>query len=280
MVSAQVKREVVCHIKQTKTFSLSRACGLVGLGRSSYYYQSENPKRDDSKVRKRLVELAQARRRFGCERLHVMLKREGFKDNHKRVARIYREEGLSVRRKCNKKRSGGLRVVCPGPTGPNQRWSIDFVTDSLDAGRRFRSFTVVDDYSRECPVIEVDHSLPGMRITRVLDRLALTRTLPKILVMDNGPEFAGKDMDQWAYKHGIQLQFIRPGKPVENAYIESFNGKFRDECLNESVFFDIVDARRKIEEWREDYNQKRPHSSLNFQTPNEFLQKWQDKLTA
>lgn len=280
MVSVQSRREAARYLSETKALSLSRSCRLLEVGRSSYYYRSERPKRDDKQVRSRLIELAQQRRRFGYERLYVMLRREGFQDNHKRIERIYREEGLSVRRKRSKKRSMGLRIVLPGPTAPDQRWSMDFVTDSLDSGRRFRALTIVDDYSREAPAIEVDHSLPGLRVTRVLERLALTRSLPKVLVMDNGPEFAGKDLDQWAYRHGIALQFIRPGKPVENAYIESFNGKFRDECLNENVFSNIQDAREKIESWRKDYNDERPHSSLDFQTPKEFLQKCQEQLTA
>ena len=147
---------------------------------------------------------------------------------------------------------------------------MDFVADALATGRKFRTLNIVDDFTRECPAIEVDTSLPGLRVTRLLDGLAQTRGLPEIIVMDNGPEFAGKALDAWAYQHGVQLHFIRPGKPVENAYIESFNGKFRDECLNENWFIDLGDARIKIESWRIDYNQSRPHSSLGNLTPEEF----------
>lgn len=223
--------------------------------------------------RARLKELASQRRRFGSPRLHVLLRREGKIVNHKRVERIYREEGLSLRKRKKKRQTAALRIVLPTPTQPNKRWSMDFVSDQLSDGRKFRSLTIVDDCSRESPAIEVDTSLPGKRVTRVLDRLADTRGLPDAIVVDNGPEFSGSELDSWAHQRGVKLCFIRPGKPVENVYIESFNGKFRDECLNEHWFTSLKDAQEKIEAWRKDYNRNRPHSSLGNLTPDEFVRR-------
>ena len=199
-----------------------------------------------------------------------MLLREGYRINHKRTERLYREEGLSLRLKRRRKRSSHLRVVLAEPERINQHWSMDFVSDSLYNGRRFRTLTVVDDLSKECPVLEVDHSLTGQRVARVLDRVALTRGLPDLITVDNGPEFISKALDAWAHANGVKLHFIQPGKPTQNAYIESFNGKFRDECLNEHVFTSLHDAQTKIESWRKDYNENRPHRSLKQLTPNEF----------
>ena len=197
--------------------------------------------------------------------LGIMLKREGLVVNHKRTERIYSEEELALRRKRRRK---GVAETVPSPVRPNQRWSMDFVSDSTVAGRRFRTLAIVDDYSRECPAIEVDISLGGARVVGVLERLAETRGLPEVITVDNGPEFAGKAMDEWAYRRGIKLSFIRPGKPVENAFAESFNGRLRDECLN--WFMSVRHAREVIEDWRQDYNEVRPHSSLKGKTPREF----------
>ena len=191
--------------------------------------------------------------------------------NHKRIYRVYRAEGLMVRRRKRKRLARTKRQPIAVPTNQNERWSMDFTADTLASGRSFRTLNIVDDCSRECPAIEVATSLPGQRVTRVLDRLAETRGVPDCIVIDNGPEFAGKALDAWAYRHGVNLHFIRPGKPVDNAYIESFNGKFRDECLNEHWFTDIEDARTKIETWRQDYNTVRPHSSLGNLTPHEYV---------
>jgi putative transposase len=225
---------------------------------------------DDGALRKRLRELAALRKRFGSPRLHVMLKREGLVINHKRTERIYREEGLILRRKRRRKGAAGLRVTMPAPLKPNERWSMDFVADSIVTGRRFRVLTIVDDFSRECPAIEVDTSLGGARVVGVLDRLAETRGLPEVITTDNGPEFAGKTLDEWAYRKGVRLNFIRPGKPIENAYAESFNGRLRDECLNTNWFMSLRHARDIIEDWRKDYNEVRPHSSLANRTPREY----------
>jgi putative transposase len=201
-----------------------------------------------------------------------MLKREGLVINHKRTERIYREEGLTLRRKRRRKDAAGVRVIIPAPDRPNQRWSMDFVADSIITGRRFRALAIVDDYSRECPAIEVDTSLGGARVVGVLERLEETRGLPEVITVDNGPEFAGKTLDEWAYRKGVKLNFIRPGKPVENAFAESFNGRLRDECLNDNWFLNLKHARTIIEAWRKDYNNVRPHSSLGGLAPQEFVE--------
>ena len=245
-----------------------RACRLVGLHRSTCRYPAR-PSRDDELVGK-LKELAARRQRFGYRRLTVLLRRQGMVVNHKRVYRVYRDHNLVVRRKKRKKLASRVRVQLPAPTAINERWSMDFMSDSLVSGRVFRTLNIVDDYSRECPAIEVDTSIPGKRVVRVLDGLAKARGLPAMLVIDNGPEFTGKELDEWAYRNGVKLHFIQPGRPVENCFSESFNGKFRDECLNEYWFLDLQDAREKIEPWRIDYNRVRPHSSLGDLTPQEF----------
>jgi len=242
----------------------------VGMWRATYAYRLRD--KGDGLLRVRLRELAEQRRRFGCPRLHVMLKRESLVVNHKRTERIYREEGLSLRLKKRKKKAAVLRVMLPQAEYADQRWSMDFVADSTWAGRRFRALAIVDDYSRECPALEVDSSLPGTKVVEVLERLAETRGLPEVITVDNGPEFAGKTLDEWAYRRGIKLNFIRPGRPVENAYAESFIGKLRDECLNENWFSSVREARDTIETWRRDYNEVRPHSSLDNLSPMEFME--------
>lgn len=268
MVTPAARRTVVEFLKEHHHVSERWACKIVRLSRSSYRYQAKPT--NDTEIRTRLKQLAEQRRKFGAPRLHVLLLREGFLINHKRTERLYREEGLSLRLKRRRKRSSHLRVVLATPERINQHWSMDFVSDSLHNGRRFRILTVVDDLSKECPVLEADHSLTGQRVTRVLERVSLTRGLPDVITVDNGPEFISKAVDAWAYANGVKLHFIQPGKPTQNAYIESFNGKFRDECLNEHVFTSLHDAQQKIETWRQDYNVNRPHRSLNQLTPEEF----------
>ena len=242
----------------------------MNLSRTAYSYQYHRD--DDTILRHRLRELAAQRRRFGSPRLHVLLKREGLVVNHKRTERIYKEEGLALRRKRRRKGAAGARAAIPSPERPNQKWSMDFVADSIVTGRRFRALAIVDDYSRECPAIEVDTSLGGRRVVGVLERLAEIRGLPEIITVDNGPEFAGKALDEWAYRKGIKLDFIRPGKPIENAFAESFNGRLRDECLNDNWFLSLKHARDVIEAWRKDYNTARPHSSLGGLAPQEFME--------
>jgi len=245
-----------------------RACAVLGHARSSCRYVAR--RRPLPGLLERLREHAAQRSRFGYRRLHLLLRRDGWRVNHKRVYRLYRADGLALRRKRRKRLAAGLRVAIPTPSRPNERWSMDFVHDTLASGRKFRTLNIVDDCTRECVAIEVDTSLGGARVVRVLDRLALTRGLPKTIVTDNGPEFVGRALDGWAYKNGVKLHFIRPGRPIENAYIESFNGRFRDECLNEHWFTDLADARDKVEAWRLDYNEVRPHSSLGNATPKEY----------
>ena len=262
------KRAVVSHLVEARGLSQRRACRLADLNLSTWQYA---PRRQEpSRLRERLKELAAERRRFGYRRLHALLCREGWRVNHKAVHRIYVEEGLQVRKRKRKRVARAERQPMLVPEAPNQRWSMDFQHDLLATGQRFRSLNIVDDFSRECPAIEVDTSLPGVRVVRVLDRLAETRGLPREIVVDNGPELAGKALDEWAWRNGIRLNFIEPGKPTQNAFIESFNGRFRDECLNENWFLDLEDAREIIEAWRIDYNTDRPHSALGYATPEEF----------
>lgn len=209
-----------------------------------------------------------------------MLRREGLLVNHKRTERIYREEGLSLRKRKRRKTAAMARVILPAPERPNERWSMDFVADSVVTGRRFRALVIVDDYTRECPVIEVDTSLGGRRVVSVLEKLAELRELPEVITIDNGPEFAGKVLDEWAYRRGVKLNFIRPGKPIENAYAESFISRLRDECLNENWFINLNHAREVIESWRTDYNDGRPHTSLGGLTPREYARTNGKILTA
>lgn len=251
-----------------RAMGVTRACGLVGISRSLFRYESSRT--DDVELTSRMVAIAAQKRRYGYRRIHVLLRREGWLANHKRVWRLYSQAGLSVRKRRRKRIAAVERTPRPLPTGPNQSWSMDFVSDGLAYGRRFRCLNVVDDYTRECLVIEVDTSLPGQRVRQVLERLREMRGLPLSITVDNGPEFAGKVLDAWAYEVGITLSFIRPGKPVENAYIESFNGRFRDECLNEHWFVSLRHAKHLIESWRIEYNTERPHSSLGYLTPEQF----------
>ena len=268
MVSPQAKRAAVAVLMTERDFGVTRACGLIGISRSLYRYRSRRP--DSAPLRARIEEIAAVKRRYGYRRVYLRLRREGWEVNRKRVYRLYREAGLAVRRRKRKRIGVFERKPLPKPTAANVSWSMDFVADGLIGGRRLRCLTIVDDCTRECLAIEVDTSLPGLRVQAVLDRLADTRGLPQSITVDNGPEFDGKVLDQWAYRTGVQLSFIRPGKPNENAYIESFNGKFRDECLNEHWFISLAHARSIIEAWRIEYNTERPHSSLGNRTPHEF----------
>jgi len=270
------RRLAVSYTVESFGLSVRRVCRLVGICRASYTYWPRD--KGDGLLCVRLRELAEQRRRFGCPRLHVMLKREKLVINHKRTERLYREEGLSLRLKRRKKKAAVLRVTLPQAEHANQRWSMDFAADSTLTGRRFRALAIVDDYSRECPALEVDTSIPGARVVDVLDRLSEVRGLPEVITVDNGPEFVGKALDEWAYRRGIKLNFIRPGKPVENAYAESFIGRLRDECLNENWFSSVREARDILERWRRDYNEVRPHSSLDNLSPREFIENTEKTL--
>jgi putative transposase len=269
MVSTTARREAVEWLRETRRTSLRRACRVVGLSTAVWRYR---PRLNaaNAKLLEQLHAHAAARSRFGYRRLHVLIRREGTAVNHKRLYRLYRQAGLQVRRRQRKRLTRGERVPLPAPTRRGERWSMDFTLDTLADGRAFRTLNIVDDFTRECVVIEVDRSLPGLRVARVLDRLQTTMGLPQSIVLDNGPEFAGRTLEAWAYAHHVTLCFIRPGKPIENAYVESFNGKFRDECLNEHWFVSLADAQEKIEAWRIDYNTVRPHSALADQTPHDF----------
>jgi putative transposase len=209
-----------------------------------------------------------------------MLRREGFKMNHKRTERIYRQEGLILRIRRRKKMSSHLRTDIPKPSCPNHVWSMDFMRDNLANGRSIKVLSVVDEYTRKCFRIEVDTSINGVRVVRTLTEISQVEGLPQIIIIDNGPEFISKALDAWAYQRGVRLTFIRPGKPVENAYIESFNGRLRDECLNENWFLSLEHARRIIEKWRMDYNCERPHSSLGYLTPEEFINRESRKFST
>jgi putative transposase len=268
MVSPQAKREAVSVLMTERSLGVTRACGLVGISRSLYRYRSRRP--DSALLRTRIEEIAALKRRYGYRRVYLRLRREGWAVNRKRVYRIYRDAGLAVRRRKRKRIGPFERKPLPKPAAANLSWSMYFVADGLIGGRRLRCLTIVDDCTRECLAIEVDTSITGLRVKGVLERLADTRGLPQSITVDNGPEFDGQVLDQWAYRSGVRLSFIRPGKPNENAYVESFNGKFRDECLNEHWFISLAHARNVIEDWRIEYNTERPHSSLGDLTPEEF----------
>jgi putative transposase len=264
------RRAAVRYVQERFGFSQRRACRLVGGARSSIRYQSRRG--DDTALRTRLRELAAQRPRFGYRRLHVLLRREGITVNHKRVARLYRAEGLAVRQR---RRKSPVRVHRGRPAVPqcaNEQWALDFLHDTVASGRQIRLLSVIDVYTREALALEVDTSLPGRRVVRVLDRLRGERSLPTQLVLDNGPELISRVLEQWAQQHAVSLHFIDPGKPIQNAHCESFHGRLRDECHNEHWFLGLADARQIVETWRQDYNQARPHSALGYQTPVEFAQ--------
>ena len=242
MVTCPARREATRWVQGELGLSERRACGLLQISASSLRYASRRKQMDG--LRERLLELARERPRYGYRRLHVLLRREGYEVNHKQVHRLYRSEGLMVRRRRRKRVAAGNRVPLPTPTRANERWSLDFMSDQLADGRVFRTLNIVDDFTRECRTIEVDTSLSGRRLVRVLEGVCAEHGRPRALVMDNGPELTSKALDAWAYRDGVELRFIQPGKPVQNAYVESFNGKFRDECLNEHWFLSLDEARR------------------------------------
>jgi putative transposase len=247
------------------------AARLVPMCRSSLRYVSV--KDPEEALRMRLRELAAARVRFGYRRLTVLLKRDGWDVNAKRIYRLYQEEGLTVRTK-KRKRTAQTRVPLTSAERPNQRWSMDFVSDRLSDGHWFRVLTVVDQFTRECVLLAADRSMTAMNVAAALDRAVAERGAPESITVDNGSEFSSSVMDRWAHDNAVQLSFIRPGKPVENGFIESFNGRLRDELLNTSVFLSLPDARTKLRAWRTDYNRARPHSSLKDMSPEEFRAEW------
>jgi putative transposase len=268
----KAKRKAADTIIERFGLSIRKTCRYMDLSRTSFGY-TPIVKPDEEQIRKRLKKLSETRRRFGCPRLHIMLRREGFMINHKRTERLYRQEGLCLRIRRRKKLASLLRTEIPKPEYANHIWSMDFMRDNLSDGRTIKLLSVVDEYTRKCFRVEVDTSINGIRVTRILNEISQIQGLPEIIIIDNGPEFISNALDAWAYQRGVKLTFIRPGKPVENAYIESFNGRLRDECLNENWFLSIEHARRIVEEWRIDYNTARPHSSLGYITPEEFIRK-------
>lgn len=249
---------------------------MVNLSRSAKRYQET--RKDDQDLRTRMKALANKHKRYGSPRLHTLLKKEGLVKNHKRTERTYAEEGLSIRRKRKKKQGIFLRVPLPAATIPNEIWSMDFVHDACTNGSRIRILTIVDDFTRECPGLLTHSSIPGHRVTAFLDQRALIHGYPKSIRVDHGPEFTGKHFQQWAEQRRIHIQYTRPGKPMDNGFIESFNGKLRDECLNEHWFLNLKHAQDLIEKWRIEYNEERPHSSLGNKTPYEFVKEHQTML--
>ena len=247
-----------------------RACEVLGFPRSTCKYRSVAD--EQAALRMRLRDLAQARVSYGYRRLHILLSREGWKVNHKRVYRLYRAEGLGMRAKRPRRHvTSCRRMERVEAEGPNEGWSMDFMSDELFDGRRIRLLTIVDNFTRESLAIEVDSHIGGYKVVEVLMRLGEERNLPRTIRVDNGPEFVSKRLDQWAYLNGVELDFSRPGKPTDNGIIESFNGRLRQECLNENWFLSLYDAREKVESWRKHYNRERPHGALGNLAPLEYV---------
>lgn len=269
MVTLPARREVASFFRASWSLSERRSCELAAVQRSSVRYRARRVV--DPRFRERLLQLAALYPRYGYELLTQKLRREGQLVNEKRVRRLYLLEGLKLRSRPRRKLvAAAPREKSVTPDSPNRRWSMDFMRDSLGNGRPFRTFNVIDDGSREALRIEVDYSLTSERVVRALEELADERGLPQEIVMDNGPEFASKRLDAWAARAGVKLRFIRPGKPVENCFVESFNGTFRRDCLDAHWFEDLTHARRVIESWRNDFNHDRPHSGLGGLAPAEF----------
>lgn len=254
--------------------SIRKSCRVMMLGHSMMYYKAH--RRDDQALRQRIKEIADTRVRYGHERIFILLRREGWRDNHKRTYRVYIEEGLNLRSKRPRRsKSAANRFERPLHTGLHECFSMDFVSDALFDGKKFRCLTVVDNCSRECLAICVGQSLKGGDVVEVLNQIKMIRGIaPRRIQTDNGSEFISKEMDRWAYENKVTMHYSRPGKPTDNPFVESFNGSFRDECLNAHWFLSLRDAKEKIEAWRKDYNEYRPHSSLNNLTPAEFIERY------
>lgn len=268
MVTPAARREAVAHLQALLDVSERRACRVIGADRTVIRYRSRRD--DDGALREKLRELAHQRRRFGYRRLHILLRREGLTLNRKKTQRLYHEEGLTVRRRKGRKRAVGARAPAPVPALPNQRWSLDFVHDQMITGRRFRVLNVVDDVTRECLAAVPDTSISGKRVVRELADLIAKRGRPGTIVSDNGTELTSNAVLAWCGETRIEWYYTAPGKPTQNAFVESFNGRMRDELLNETLFTSLAHAREKISTWVHDYNTGRPHSSLGYATPAEF----------
>jgi putative transposase len=262
MVTPAARREAVAHLRIAYEVSERRACSALGADRTSVRYRSNRPD-----IRAQLRELASIRRRFGYRRLHILLTREGIVMNHKKFRRLYREERLQVRRRGGRKRALGTRAPMTLPQGPNQRWSLDFLSDAFSDGRRFRILAIVDDFTRECLALVPDTSLPAQRVVRELDALIASRGRPSMCVSDNGTELTSLAILRWSQETRIEWHYIAPGKPQQNAFIESFNGRLRDEFLNETLFTSLNHVREALAIWKDDYNTVRPHSALGNLPP-------------
>ena len=271
MVGPDVQRHMVRYLQTAYNCSERKACATLSVNRCTARHQPMPV--NDAALRARMKEIAEVRRRFGAPRIHVLLRREGLVVNHKRTERIYREENLSLRFRKIKKRFSRLRSPTDLPEGPDQKWGMDFVSDQLDSGRRIKILTIIDLWDRSSPALEVDLSISGQRVATVLEHLRIRGRIPKIIHVDNGPEFTSLALENWASSHGVKLEFSRPGTPTDNGHVESFNGRLRDECLNQHLFLSLSDARKRIDNWRNDYNENRPHSALNWMTPNQYRKK-------
>lgn len=250
--------------------SIRRACSVLQLGRSTYHYKSRRP--SQAALRKRIREIAESRVRYGYRRIHVLLEREGWQVNHKRVYRLYVEEGLQIRNKRPKRKvAAKLREGRQAPTGPNQVWSMDFLSDQLFDGSKIRILAIVDAFSKVSPAIDVRRRYKGSDVVNTLERVTAIYGMPQTIRVDNGPEFISKDLDLWAWMNGVTLDFSRPGKPTDNAFVESFNGKIRAECIDQNWFLSLDDAHAKCEAYRREYNEERPHSAIGNKTPMAFM---------
>jgi len=270
MVTPAMKKQIAGYLRESHNLSQRKAAALVRTAPSVLRYQSKRPGCET--VRTRLKELAQQRPRFGYRRLHVLLRREGIVINRKKTHRLYREERLHLRPKRRRRITSSTRVAPEAATGLNQLWTMDFVHDNLSCGRAFRALNIMDAWSRGALEIEADTCLNGKRVVRILERLVAQKGKPRLIQVDNGSEFRGIELDQWAYRNQVQLHFIEPGKPTQNAKIESFNARLRDECLNQEWFTSLFHARSILAAWKDDYNTVRPHSALNYQTPTQWAQ--------
>jgi putative transposase len=272
MVGPAAKREAVAHLSQEHEMSERRACRLIKADRHMVRYRSTRP--PDTALRTRLRDIANERRRFGYRRLFIMLRREGETSGINRIYRLYREEGLGVRRRKGRKRAVGVRAPIVVEARPNARWSLDFVHDQMANGRRFRVLNIKDDITHECLGAIPDTSISGRRVVRELDAIIERRGKPSMIVSDNGTELTSNAVFAWSRDHKIDWHYIAPGKPMQNGYVESFNGKMRDELLNETLFFSLDHARAVIAAWVDDYNTTRPHSSLCYLTPSAYAEKF------
>ncbi len=266
------RRALVAWFQATFAISVVRACALAQFSRAAWYRPSEA--KDQTALRLRIKDLARARPRFGYLRIWVLLRREGWAVNRKRVRRLYRLDGLQLRMRVRRRKHQALhRGPAPVPVGPAERWSMDFVHDQLADGRAFRVLTVVDQWSRQSPILEAGFSLRGSDVAAALDRVLATGISPRSITVDHGTEFTSRALEDWAYTRGVALDFTRPGKPTDNGHIESFNGRLRDEFLNVHQFASLADVRARLEAWRVDYNEHRPHSALGHLTPREFARR-------